>query len=568
LDLIFQENPTGNVMRIAVIGSVAAGTSAGAKARRITEDGEITIFEKDMDISYSACGTPYYISDLITDRKLLAPRDVAFFKKNYNIDILIGHEVLKILAEEKLLEVKNLATRETFKHPYDQLVIATGAVPVSPPIKGIDAPNVFPLRTVASADKLKMFIKESKPSQGVIVGSGFIGMEMAETLVQLGIKTVIVEKAAQVVPSLDPDVARWVEKHLIEKGVELFLADGLVALGTNEGGVYQVVTESGRNIPADFVIMAIGVKPNVALAKAAGIEIGETGAIKVNKYLETSIKGIYAAGDCAESFSRITGHPVYYPQGSIANKMGRIVGQNMFGSQVEFLGGLGTRIFKVFDLAVGQTGLTENEAKRSGYEVVTVHNIKPNQQPYYPGGGDLLIKAVADRKTGRMLGAQAVGSHGVDKRIDVFATGISLEIKTDEWFQIDLGYAPPYATTKDPVTYTGMILTNELEGKIHLISPEELEQKKVDGCPLMIIDVRVPEEYAAGHVPGALNIPLANLRQRIDELDPAVDTVTYCNAGTSGNAAQNILLNHGFKSVSNISGGYKNWKMLSRDTML
>jgi NADPH-dependent 2,4-dienoyl-CoA reductase/sulfur reductase-like enzyme/rhodanese-related sulfurtransferase len=549
-------------MRIAVIGSVAAGTSAGAKARRITEDAEITIFEKDVDISYSACGTPYYVSDLITDRKLLAPRDVAFFKERYNIDILIGHEVLKILADEKQLEVQNLATGQTFKHPYDLLVIATGAVPFLPPVKGADAPNVFPLRTVASADKLKMFFKESKPSQGIIVGSGFIGMEMAENLVQLGIKTVIVEKADQVVPSLDPDVAKWVERHLREKGVELFLADGLAALETNENGVYQVVTESGRSIPADFVIMAIGVKPNVTLAKATGIEIGETGAIKVNKYLETSIEGIYAAGDCAESYSRITGRPAYYPQGSIANKMGRIVGQNLFGPQVEFLGGLGTRIFKVFDLAVGQTGLTENEAKRLGYEVVTVHNIKPNQQPYYPGGSEFLIKAVADRRTGRMLGAQVVGSHGVDKRIDVFATGISLEIKVNEWFQIDLGYAPPYSTTKDPVTYTGMILTNELESKTRLISPDELERKKADGGPLMIIDVRVPEEYAAGHVPGAINIPLATLRQRIEGLDPEVETVTYCNAGTSGNAAQNILLNHGFKSVSNISGGYKNWEML------
>ncbi len=549
-------------MRIAVIGSVAAGTSAGAKARRITEDAGITIFEKDVDISYSACGTPYYVSDLITDRKLLAPRDVTFFKERYNIDILIGHEVLKILAGEKQLEVQNLATRETFKHPYDLLVIATGAVPFLPPIKGADAPNVFSLRTVASADKLKMFIKESRPGQGVIIGSGFIGMEMAENLVQLGIKTVIVEKAAQVVPSLDPDVAKWVERHLIEKGVELFLDDGLAALETNESGVYQVITESGRSIPADFVIMAIGVKPNVALAKAAGIEIGVTGAIKVNKYLETSVKGIYAAGDCVESYSRITGRPVYYPQGSIANKMGRIVGQNLFGPRIEFRGGLGTRIFKVFDLAVGQTGLTENEAKRLGYDVATVHNIKPNQQPYYPGGSEFLIKAVADRHTGNMLGAQAVGSHGVDKRVDVFATGISLGIKVDEWFQIDLGYAPPYATSKDPVNYTGMILTNELEGKAILISPYELEQKRVDGGPLMIIDVRVPEEYAAGHVTGAINIPLADLRQRIEELDPEVETVTYCNAGTSGNAAQNILLNHGFRTVSNISGGYKNWKIL------
>ena len=548
-------------MKIAVIGSVAAGTSAAAKARRNTESAEIAIFEKGVDISYSACGIPYYVSDMVTDRKQLIPRDANFFKERYNIDVLIGHEVLKIFPDDKQLEVENLVTRQIFKHHYDLLVIATGASPFVPPIKGADAPNVFPIRTVESGDKLKMFIKRSKPAHGVIIGSGFIGMEMAESLVHLGIKTVIVEKAAQVVPSLDPDVATWVERHLQENGVELFLADGLAALETNESGVYGVVTESGKRIRADFVIMAIGVKPNVALAKAAGIAIGETGAIKVDKYLESSIKGIYAAGDCAESFSRITGRPVYYPQGSTANKMGRIVGQNITGAREEFQGGLGTRIFKVFDLAVGQTGLTENEAKRLGYEVATVHNIKPNQQPYYPGGSKLLIKAVADRQTGKMLGAQVVGSHGVDKRVDVFATGISLGIKANEWFQIDLGYAPPYSTTKDPVTYTGMILTNEIEKGTHLISPDELEQRREDGRSLTIIDVRPPEEYTTGHVTGAINIPLANLRQRIGGLDPDVDTVTYCNAGTSGNASQNILLNHGFKSVFNISGGYQNWKM-------
>lgn len=549
-------------IQIAVIGSVAAGTSAAAKARRNSESARITIFEKDTDISYSACGLPYYVSDMITDRKLLTPRDVDFFKERYNIDVLTSHEVLQITPEEKHLKVQNQATGQTFQQPYELLVIATGASPIVPPIPGADAPNVFPIRTIKSADSLKLFIKQSKPARGAIVGSGFIGMEMAENLVRLGIQTVIVEKAAQVVPSLDADVAKWVEKHLIENGVELLLGDGLAALNTNESGVYQVITESGKMIPADFVIMAIGVKPNVALARSAGIAIGETGAIKVDKYLETSIKGIYAAGDCAESFSRITGRPVYYPQGSTANKMGRIVGQNMTGAREEFLGGLGTRIFKVFDLAVGQSGLTEREARGLGYEVAVAHNIKPNQQPYYPGGSEFLIKAVADRQTGNMLGAQVVGSHGVDKRLDVFATGISLGIKVKEWFQIDLGYAPPYSTTKDPVTYTGMILANELERGTHLITPDELERRRSGDRPLVIIDVRSPEEYAAGRVTGAIHIPLATLRQRVGELDPEADIVTYCNAGTSGNAAQNILLNNGFKSVYNISGGYKNWKML------
>ena len=384
---------------------------------------------------------------------------------------------------------------------------------------------------------------------------------MADALGRLGIKVTLVEKAPQVMPLLDPDVAIWLEKHLIEKGVKLVLGDGLAGLEANAGGVHAVITDSGKYIPCEFLVMAIGVRPNVELARDAGIKVGVTGAIEVDRYLETNIKGIYAVGDCAESYSRITGSPVYYPMGSTANKMGRIAGQNMTGTQEEFKGVLGTRICKVFELTIGQTGLTETEARKLGFDVETVHNIKPNQQTYYPGGSELLIKAVADQKTGKMLGAQVVGKHGVDKRIDVFATGISLGVRMSDWFQIDLAYAPPYSTTKDPVTYTGMILTNELERDIRLISPDEIEKGKDDVRTLLIIDVREPDQYQAGHVSGAINIPLAELRQRIGELNPEVDIVTYCNSGTSGNAAQNILLNHGFKSVRNLSGGYKNWKM-------
>ncbi|NPV92320.1 MAG: FAD-dependent oxidoreductase [Firmicutes bacterium] len=551
-------------MKITVIGSVAAGTSAAAKARRNTESADITIFEKGMDISYSSCGLPYFVSDVISERRLLTPRDVAFFKERYNIDVMIGHEVLKILPDEKQLEVKSLATMQVFRQPYDRLVIATGANPIIPPIEGIKAGNVFPIRGVESADRLKQFIHQNKPKQGVIIGSGFIGVEMAENLVSLGIETTIIEKAGQVMPSLDSDVAIWVEKHLKEKGVKVILSDGLASLESNDGAVYEVVTESGRRSHTDFVILSIGVRPNVELARAAGVEIGETGAIKVDKHLRTNIEDIYAAGDCAESYSRITGRPVYLPLGSTANKMGRIAGQNMTGEQEEYKGVLGTSICKVFDLTVGQTGMTESQAKKLGVKVETVHNIKPNQQTYFPGGSDLLIKAVAEKQTGKMLGAQVVGMRGVDKRVDVFATGISLGIKVNEWFQIDLAYAPPYSTTKDPVTYTGMILTNELERGIALITPDEVEQEIEQGRPLTLVDVREPDQYAAGHLPGSLNIPLAVLRQRLGELNPDIEMVTYCNSGTSGNAAQNILLNHGFKSVRNLSGGYKNWKTLKR----
>ncbi|HWR41987.1 FAD-dependent oxidoreductase [Sporomusa sp.] len=544
-------------MKIVIIGGVAAGTSAAAKARRNNEEAQIKIFDADRDVSYSGCGLPYYIGPEIEGREQLVPRDAKFFKQKYNVDVYTSHRVLDIQPQTKVVTVQNLATDEVFTEPYDKLVIATGAQAIVPAIEGIDKPNVFYLRNVLSADRIRKHVLETRPQSAVIVGSGFIGLEMAENLTARGIAVTIVELAQHVIPALDQDVAIYLEDHLKEKGIAVVVNDSVVHM---EGSplVNKVVLKSGRELVADVVVMAVGVRPNVELARATGIELGTTEAVRVNTKMQTNIEDIYACGDCAESYSIITGKPFYRPLGSTANKMGRIVGDQITGGDLEFRGGLGTGIFKVFDMVVAQTGLTEKEAKREGYDVVVCHNIKPDKPEYFHGQ-EMVIKAVADKKTGKVLGAQIVGKAGVDKRIDVFVTAITFGAKAEDLFHLDLAYAPPFSTTKDPVMYTGMILDNALRRGRKLITPAELQEKVEHGEEVQIIDARIAKQYQEAHVEGARNIPQEHIRTELDSIDKEKVTVTYCNKGVTGNAAQNILLNHGFKQVFNLSGGYKNY---------
>lgn len=545
-------------MKIVIIGAVAGGTSAAAKARRNDEEAEIIIFDKDKDISYSGCGLPYYIGNKVKGRGELVPRDANFFKKKYNVDVFTQHEVLNIDASGKKLTVKNLNTEEVFVEEFDKLVISTGARSVIPNIPGVDKNNVFYLRNVQSADRIKNFINENNPKKVVIVGSGFIGLEMTENLKELGIDVTVVELAPQVMPPLDKDMATYIERYLIKKAVNLILGDSVASI---EGEVEntKVVLSSGKIIEADFVIMAVGIKPNAMIAKKAGIELGESGAIKVNIKMQTNYDYIYACGDCAESYSLITGQDIYIPLGSTANKTGRIVGDSITGGALEFRGILGTGIFKVFDLAVAYTGLSEKEAIKEGYEVVVCHNIKPDKAIYY-GGEELTIKAVADKNTSKLLGVQIVGTNGVDKRIDVFATAITFGAKVEDLFHLDLAYAPPFSTTKDPVMYTGMILDNAINKGRELITSEELKARIKKGEKIKIIDARVSGQYEAGHVEESKNIPQDKIRGILDGLDKDEITVTYCNKGVTGNAVQNILINNKFKKVYNLSGGFKNYK--------
>ena len=540
-------------MRIIIIGAVAAGTSAAAKARRNREDAEIIVYEKDVDISYSGCGMPYYLGGEVDSADALTPRDPAYFKSKYNVDILTRHEVTAVDPSARTVTVRDLSTGNVLTDTYDKLVFATGARANVPPISGVELPHVFTLRNIGDMRRIKAFLDARKPRHTVILGTGFIGLEVAENLTKLDVKVTLLEKLPQVTPGLDADMAPYVQAHLEANGVTV-----LTGVSVQSISAAGVVLADGTEIDAGMVLVSTGVRPNTELASSAGIALGVAGAIRVDAHMQTNLPDIYACGDCIEQTHRVTGKPVYRPLGSTANKTGRIAGDSLTGGDLAFRGILGTGIFRVFGMTVAQTGLSEREARAEGFDPVVCHNIKPDR-PEYMRGQEMVIKGIADRGTGRLLGAQIVGYGGVDKRIDVLATAITFGALAEDLFHLDLAYAPPFATTKDPVMYTGMILENALHRGRPLITADDLDALAASGEPCTIIDARVPAQFAKRHVPGAVNIPHDRLRAAAETLDPEALTVTYCNKGTTGNAAQNILLNKGFKRVYNLSGGEKQY---------
>ncbi len=539
-------------MKIVVIGAVAAGTSAAAKARRNNDQAQIVIYEKDQDISYSGCGLPYYIGNEVKEIAELTPRDGDFFKKKYNIDVKIRHEVIEIKPHLKKVLVKDLVSENIFEDNYDKLVLATGARSFMPEVPGIEKEHVFSLRNVQEAIRIKCFIEKKKPLRAVIAGTGFIGFEMLENLLNYNMEVFIVEMMNKITPNLDIDMATYLENLLTDKGIKILKETKIQSIRDTE-----VTLSDGQSLDADMVIMATGVRPNVELAKKTGIQIGSTGAIKVNADMSTNLEDVYSCGDCIETFSQITGKPVYRPLGSTANKTGRIAGDALTGGTLRYQGNLSTGIFKLFDMTIANTGLSEQDAKADGYDVIVNHNIKPDK-PVYFHGEEMVIKGIADRLSGRLLGVQIIGAEGVDKRIDVFATLITYKAKVEDLFHLDLAYAPPFSTTKDPIHYTGMILDNAIHKERNIITSEEVRNNQED---IQIIDARSENDYTKkGHVDDAVNLPHPKLRDSIQSLDPNKKTVTYCNKGVTGNAAQNILINHGFKDVSNLSGGHKFYK--------
>ncbi|WP_418275926.1 FAD-dependent oxidoreductase [Isoptericola jiangsuensis] len=558
----------GTAPKIVVVGSVAAGTSAAAKARRNTESAQITVYERDQDISYSGCGLPYYVGGEVETLDELTPRDATWFAKRYNVQIRTGREVVDVDPAARTVDVVELATGARFTDTYDELVLATGVSPVVPPVPGTDLDGVFVLRTPSDARAVRDRIELHDVRDAVIVGAGYIGLETAEQLVGRGLGVTVVEAMSHAMPRMDPDMSARVDAELRAHGVQLLTDTRVVALEGTAGAVTGVVVQDDtggtpRTVPASLVLVAVGVRPNLDLARAAGVEIGPTGAIAVDRRQRTSVPHVWAVGDVAESFDRATGEPAWVPLGSTANKTGRIAGDAMTGGDLEHRGILGTSIVRVFDLAVAQTGLTEARARAAGRDVVVMHNIKPDR-PAYLGGREMIIKAIADRDTGLLLGAQAIGPAGVDKRIDVLATAISFGAHAEDLFHLDLAYAPTYATTKDPVHYTGMALDNAVRGTARLITPEELQHRLSTGEAIQVVDVRSAKDRAKSCVDGSVHIPLAQLRERAGELDPAVPTVTYCNKGVSGNAAQNVLQGIGFSDVRNLSGGNTNYQAAAR----
>ncbi len=546
-----------NTKRIVIIGGVAAGTSAAAKARRNDENAEIVIYDLDEHISYSGCGLPYFISGKVEKLGQLTPRDAGFFKSKYRVDVLTRHQVVSINTMHKRLVVRNLIDQVEFTDHYDVLVLATGATSIMPPMPGIDNKQVFTLRNPNSALAIRRFIDAELPRTAVVVGSGFIGLEMVESFSQRGLSVTVIEKLPQICPLLDPDMAPHLSQYLEKQKITLITGQAVASIRSS-----SVVLDNGAEVSADIVMMAIGVRPNTALAQSIGAAIGPTGAIAVNNTMQTSLPDVYACGDCAESYSIIDNSKIYRPLGSTANKTGRIVGDAITGGSLTFHGIAGTGIFKVFEMSVAASGLNERQAREAGFDVEIIHNIKPDKPEYY-GGQDMVIKAIADRASNKLLGVQIVGYEGVDKRMDVFVTAMTAGMKVQDLVHLDLGYAPQFATTKDPVIYTGMIFDGALSRGRDLATAEHLSP--ADPESLQIIDARTELQYKEGHIEHAISMPLETLRDRLSELDQEKSVVTYCNKGTTGNAAQNILINRGFKKVKNLSGGYRQYKINKKE---
>lgn len=545
-------------MKIVIIGSVAAGTSVAAKARRNDETAEIVVYEEAEDISYSVCGMPYYLGGEVEKLETLIPRDVEWFKERFEIDIHTNHHVRAVHPLAKEIDVYDKETGQGFRETYDKLVLATGSYSLTPPPFSLSTyDNVFHVKSMDNTKAIDAYMKDHKVGHVTIIGSGFIGLEMAEQLTRKGLRVSIVELADQVFPKIDRDMAYHLEKELKSKGVDLHIGDKVRTI-EGQGEVVSLGTEKGAALETDLIILAVGVRPNTFLAEDADIIIGETGAVKVDKHMKTSAEDVYAVGDVAESFHRVTNQPIYHPLGSTANKMGRIAGDHLTGGPLEFKGTIGTGIFRLFDLTVAYTGLSEKEAAEAGFDPVVIHNIKPAHAKYV-GGQELTIKGVADRESGRFLGAQIVGPEGVDKRIDVFATAITFGAAAEDLFHLDLAYAPPFSTTKDPVMYTGMVLENARK-RLPVMTPEELVALQEKEVPLQIIDVRSPKQHEKKHVNDAVNVPMPDLRKGMTDFDRSVKTVVYCNKGVTSNTAQNLLLNLEFLDVSVLSGGNTNYQ--------
>ncbi len=545
--------------KILIVGGVAGGASTAARLRRMDETAEIILFEKGDYISFANCGLPYYIGETIKQRDSLLLQTPEEFNGHFNVDVRVANKVLSIDRAKKTVEVERVESGETYTENYDILVLSPGSTPLRPPIPGIDAPNIFTLWDIPDTDRIKSYVDTERPHRAAVIGGGFIGIEMAENLSERGIHVSLIEKMDQVMAPVDKDMAEIIHHHLSDQGVSLFIGDGVTKFEHNNGTT-TIYLESGKTVDAEIVMLSIGVRPQTELAKQAGLELNQRGGIKVNGDMMTSDPSIYAVGDAVEIEDFNTKQPAMVPLAGPANKQGRIAANNIAGIKDAYMGTQGTSIAKVYDLTVAGTGLNEKQLNRMGkkikedYHAIIIHS--KSNAGYYPGAIPMVIKLVFDLK-GKVLGAQIVGYVGVDKRIDVLATAIRLGATVENLTDLELAYAPPYGSAKDPVNMVGFVAQNVLTDKMDYIFARELKQ--MDLKDVVILDVRTEEERMVGYVENSVNIPLDQLRSRLSELDRNKLIVVYCAVGQRGYLGTRILMQNGFKKVKNLLGGYTSY---------
>ena len=552
-------------MKYLIIGGVAGGASTAARLRRLDENAEIILFEKGAHISYANCGLPYYIGDVITNRNKLFVQTATSFKQRFNIDTRVLNEIMAIHPEDKTIEVKNLKTGKIYLESYDKLVLSPGAEPVRPPLTGIDNEGIFTLRNVTDMDKIKNYVSRIPGGKAVIIGAGFIGLEMAENLHNLGMKVTIVEMGDQILAPTDFPIAAIAQQHIRSKGVDLTLKTTVTGFEKTATGL-KVFFKDEEPLDANVVILSIGVKPDTRLAVLAGLKSGNARGILVNDYLQTSDENIYAVGDAIEFINPVTGNSMPTYLAGPANKQGRICANNIvLGNQQKYHGSINTAIVKVFDLTIAVAGVAGKHLKAANipHLISTTHS--GSHASYYPDAEQMTIQISFAPETGKLLGAQVIGKDGVDKRIDTLSSVIQRGSDIYELTEFEHAYAPPYSSAKDPVNMAGFVAENILQKRLQVVPWHIVNELEADD---ILVDVRTVTEFEKGNIPGSVNIPVDDLRERLDEIPVDKNIYIYCKVGLRGYLAQRILVQSGFQNVFNVSGGYQSWEACNLETEL
>lgn len=536
-------------MKTIIIGGVAGGASAAARLRRLDETAEIIILERGEYVSFANCGLPYYIGNVITNQGALTLQTPESFRARFQIDVRVCSEAVKIDPEEKTVAVNNLKSGESYTESYDNLILSPGAEPIKPNISGVDGANVFTLRNIPDTLKIKEYMESARPKSAVVVGGGYIGVEMAENLAQAGLEVSVVELSGHLIAPLDFDMAADVHRYIRSKGIRLYLNNGVTAI---DG--HTVLLQNGK-VDADMVIMSVGVRPETALAKACGIQTNSRGSILVDRGMRTNLPGIYAVGDAVEVEDFITKSPAFIPLAGPANKQGRIAADNIAGGASEYTGTQGSAVLKLFDMTVATTGLNEKTAKAAGLDYDKTYLYSGSHASYYPGANNMSIKALWDKKTLKLLGAQIVGFDGVDKRMDVLAAAIRFGAKVTDLKDLELCYAPPFGSAKDPVNMLGFVAENIVSGKMKQFFWDDVAALPRDGS-VTLLDVRTATEVGRGKIEGFMNIPLDSLRERIGQVPAGKPVYVHCHSGLRSYIACRILSGHGYDCF-NLAGGWR-----------